>query len=106
MEFEKDTAVSEEQRLLAQTKRATIQPLNPFLKPEDTPNPIVTNETHSNVAQDTENTALPTNIVQPSRGILNTELNTPGHHSFKILLVSFSLVAGIAAGAGAFVFFG
>lgn len=106
MEFEKAEIVDDEQRLLAQTKQVTLQPLDPFLKPEDAPDPIVMNETHSNIARDNENTAENQSTIQPSRGILNTPLNTPAHHSFKIVLISISLITGIAAGAALFVFLG
>ena len=106
MEFEKDETVDEKQRILAQTKQVTLQPLDPFLKPDDIPDPIVTNETHSNIDRDNENTAQNGSSIQPSQGILNTPLNTPAHHSFKIVLISISLVTGIAAGAALFVFLG
>ena len=106
MEFEKDETINDAQRILAQTKQVTLQPLDPFLKPEDAPDPIVMNETHGNVDRDNENTAQNTGIIRPSQGILNTPLNTPAHHSFKIVLISISLVTGIAAGAALFVFLG
>lgn len=106
MEFEKDEPVNEQQRQLAQTKQVTLHPLDPFLKPEDAPDPIVVNETHSNIEQDNENTGQTQSIVQPSKGVLNSTLNSPAHHSFKIILVSLSLITGVMAGAAFFVFFG
>lgn len=106
MEFEKDEAVTDERRILAQMRKVELQPLDPFLKPEDAPDPIVMNETHRNVSRDNENTAEDGSIIQPSQGILNTQLGTPAHHSFKIILVSLSLATGIAAGAALFVFLG
>jgi hypothetical protein len=106
MEFEKDETINDEQRILAQTRQVTLQPLDPFLKPEDAPDPIVMNETHGNIDRDNENTAQNQSVIQPSQGVLNTTLNTPAHHSFKIVLIAISLVTGIAAGAAFFVFLG
>lgn len=99
MEFEKDDPISDEARILAQTKKVVLQPADPFLKLKDTPDPITTTETHANIERDSENTTNESYL---------TELSQSSHHpALKVvLIVAASLIAGIAGGAGYFMFVG
>lgn len=99
MEFEKDDPITEEARILAQTKKVVLQPADPFLKLKDTPDPIVTTETHANIERDSENTTNASYLAESSQ---------PAHHpALKVgMIVAASLIVGIAGGAGYFMFIG
>jgi len=107
MEFEPDEPVSDEARLLAQTKKVTVQPADPFLRPKDLPDPIAINETHRNIARDSEDTAtLAAEVAQPGQ---STQAQAPKFYhtiGFKMLVVSASLIVGLGAGIGYFFLFG
>jgi len=107
MEFEPDAPITDEDRQRAQIKKVTVQPADPFLKPTDLPNPITLNETHPNIAPESEDTAAASELVQPSAGTL-TQSSKPFHHTtaFKVLAISFSLLIGLGAGIGYFFLFG
>lgn len=108
MEFENPTSspssVTDEQRLLAQTKQVTLKPLNPFLKPEDAPDPIVVNEIHSNVDRDTENTSEKSHLMQPSTGALRAVTDSTKKHSLNILLLLSSIIGGVGFGIIMYIF--
>ncbi|MDB5177709.1 MAG: hypothetical protein JWO61_92 [Candidatus Saccharibacteria bacterium] len=107
MEFEPEPAITDEARLRAQTKQVTLQPADPFLKPEDTPNPITTAETHRNIEPDSEDTADSSRLVQPSHGSLNETPAKPSHSIPTIIaIVLISLIVGLGAGAAYFTFLG
>ena len=107
MEFEPEPTVTNEARLLAQTKRMTLQPADPFLKPEDTPNPIVVDEIQPNIEPETENTGDASRLVQPSHGNLTQPNDKPPlSMSFKITMFITSIIVGVGAGAAYFMFIG
>lgn len=70
MEFEPaknlENSVSDEERIAAETRKRTLKPMNPFLKPEDIPDPVIVNQAPANLQRDTENTSSPDSLVQPS----------------------------------------
>ncbi len=69
MEFEKEAPITDEMRRRASLKQTTVNPLDPFIKQEEVVNPVVTPETHANVAPDSESTDLETGVlVRPSKG--------------------------------------
>ena len=94
--------ITDEQRLLAQTKKVTIQPMNPFLKRDDAPDAITINETHRNIGKDTENTAEDTSLVQPSAGIMRKAGNSTKRHGMAIALILTSVIVGVTVGAAFF----
>jgi len=107
MEFEPDEPVSDEARQLAQTKKVTLQPADPFLRPKDLPDPIAINETHRNIPPDSEDTAsLATGGVQPNHGAGVSVTKFYHTIGFKLLVIGASLIVGLGAGVGYFFFFG
>jgi hypothetical protein len=72
MEFEVDenqkSVVTEDERLRAQARAKTLQPINPFLTPDDVPDPIVVTETHGNVQVDLEDTSKRERLIHPASG--------------------------------------
>jgi len=105
MEFENNqppAAASEQERLLAQAKKVTIQPANPFLKPEDTPEPVTVTEMHQNVENDAEDTARSGSLIQPSPSALRQTKATKSNTRL-IVIGSIVLVVIIVASA-AFLF--
>lgn len=105
MEFEPNQPITDEAHILAQTKKFTLNPVDPFLKPSDTPDPILVPETHANIDQDSESTGDISHLVKPSSGVLTPVSSTP-HHAIKIIVLVSSLGIGILAGAGYFFFLG
>lgn len=99
MEFEKDDPITEEARILAQTKKVVLQPADPFFKPSDAPDPIVTAETHANIARDSEMTVSPKVQERAHQGSSHSVLKATA-------IITVSLVLGIFAGAGYFMFIG
>lgn len=99
MEFEKDDPITEEARILAQTKKVVLQPADPFLKLKDTPDPIVTTETHANIERDSESTTNASYLAESSQ---------PTHQpALKIVMVvAASIIVGVVGGAGYFMFIG
>lgn len=98
MEFEvdkkPDTGVSDDQRRLAQSRSVTIQPADPFLKPDDAPDPITVKETHSNIDRDSENTAFQESLIMPSKG--TTTVPTKRHaNRLPVIISSIIIVGGI-----------
>lgn len=99
MEFEKDDPITEEARILAQTKKVVLQPADPFLKLKDTPDPIMTAETHANIERDSEMTINTPSLEQTNQ--------VKSHSMLKVAAVlAVSLLAGILAGASYFMFAG
>lgn len=70
MEFETPenlkSPVPEEERIAAETRKRTLKPMNPFLKPEDLPDPVIVNQAPANLQRDTENTSSPDSLVLPT----------------------------------------
>lgn len=77
MEFETNenqkSEVTEEERLRAQTRAKTLQPINPFLTPDDVPDPIVVAETHGNIERDAEDTSKRDRLVHPAASATSTQ---------------------------------
>ncbi len=101
MEFEADkkvdTGVSDEQRRLAQTRSVTIQPADPFLKPDDTPDPIIVKETHSNIDRDSENTAIQESLIMPSKGSTPNPIAARHGNRLPVIIGSIIIVVGIVS---------
>lgn len=104
MEFDppeniQQSPVSNDERIAAQMRQKTLEPMDPFLKPEDAPDPIVVNVPQANIERDSEDTAQRSSLIQPSMGI--QPVSPPSSQSNKaravILMVAIGLVfTGIA----------
>lgn len=99
MEFEKDNPISNEARILAQSKKVVLQPADSFLKLKDAPDPIVSSETHANIERDSENTTNTSYVAEPSQPIHSPALKI-------VMIVAASLIVGVVGGAGYFMFIG
>lgn len=107
MEFEPEATVSNEARLLAQTKQLTLQPDNPFLKPQDTPDPITITETHANILPDTENTSNSTSLIHASeKTTINTNTASASRAPLIAGIVCLSALLGTIAGVSYFFIIG
>lgn len=106
MEFEPNQPITDEARILAQTKKVTLNPVDPFLKPEDTPDPILVPETHANIDQDSETTGDSSHLINPSSGVLTPTARKAHHPAVKLILLISSLTVGILAGASYFFLLG
>jgi hypothetical protein len=114
MEFEKavppPTSITDEQRQRAALKQTTLTPMNPFLKLDDAPDPVVLTETHPNVTRDSENTDRETGaLIRPSNGIrtsLAMSQVKPKRHSVTLALIIICLITGVAGGAAFFILIG
>ena len=107
MEFETNEAPTDDARILAQTKQVTLQPIDPFLKPEDAPDPIVISETRVTVESESENTADSSQLITPSAGAVPSPVKSVHHHPvFKITVIVLSLATGIVGGIMYFLFLG
>lgn len=73
MEFDPPTdlksSTPDEERIAAETRKKTLNPMNPFIKPEDIPDPIAVNTPQANILRDSENTAQSDSLIQPSPSI-------------------------------------
>lgn len=98
MEFENDSPVTDDQRSLAQAKHITVQPMNPFLKPEDNKIDVPSDQMIANVDRDTETTAQL--AKQTSRPTNNSPepIAAFKHHVIAIISISLSALAGILIG--------
>lgn len=106
MEFETNTTtdssqdISDDQRLAAQARTRTIQPLNPFLA--TAPAAAVTvNEDQANVSTDSEDTSEPTSLLRPSAPSDDSTKQEQGSaQAHKQIVVSATIiVTTLAAGA-------
>lgn len=61
-----NSAVSDDERIAAETRQKTLNPMNPFIKPEDIPDPIAVNTPQANIQRDSEDTAQAESLLQPS----------------------------------------
>ena len=87
--------ISEEEQIAAETRKKTLNPMNPFIKPEDMPDPIAVNTPQANIQRDSEDTARAESLIQPSTGVqpIPTSQSSRG----RILLVALVLVLPLAA---------
>ncbi|MEP6710349.1 MAG: hypothetical protein ABJA64_01370 [Candidatus Saccharibacteria bacterium] len=107
MEFEKDTAITDEQRVLAATKNLTIEPLNSNIIREEEIDPPTIKETHANIGRDVEDTSPGGNLMQPSDGQASAPLAHKSRgHLFTTLFILAGLVAGVIGGAALFLSIG
>ncbi|MDB5165845.1 MAG: hypothetical protein JWM00_735 [Candidatus Saccharibacteria bacterium] len=106
MEFEPNQTINDEARILAQAKKLTLNPVDPFLKPQDAPNPVVVPETHANIDRDSESTADSSRLVKPSSGVLAKPTQTSHHPAIKFAIIISSVTVGVVAGASYFFFLG
>jgi hypothetical protein len=106
MEFEPNQTITDEARILAQTKKVTLNPVDPFLKPEDTPDPILVPETHANIDQDSESTGDASHLIKPSSGMLSPTVKKTHHPAIKFMVLISSLTLGVLAGVSYFFFLG
>lgn len=101
MEFdppEKNTgSVSEDERIAAETRKKTLNPMNPFIKPEDIPDPIAVNTPQANIQRDSENTARADSLIQPSNGTQSpsTSQSGKGKVFFIALVLAIPVIAFI-----------
>lgn len=105
MEFENNTAITDEQRILAATKLMVIEPINARIVIDEALEPPTIKEVHPNVDRDSENTATTSTLVQPSKSALGP-IEPTSHHHFGPALIIAGLVAGIVGGATLFITFG
>lgn len=88
-------AVPDEERIAAETRQKTLNPMNPFIKPEDVPDPIAVNTPQANIQRDSEDTAHAESLVQPSSGVQPTPPSSSSKS--RILLIGLVLALPIAA---------
>ena len=107
MEFEKDTAITDEQRVLAATKNLTIEPLNNDITRDEEIEPITIKEMQANIGRDVEDTSPDGNLMQPSAGQAPApHAKKSRGHVFTILFILAGLVAGVLGGAALFLTIG
>lgn len=88
-----NNAVSDEERIAAETRRKTLNPMNPFIKPEDMPDPIVVNTPQANIQRDSEDTARAESLVQPSSGIQPAPASQPSKGRILLITLAFAVPA-------------
>lgn len=97
MEFEPDSPITDDQRKLAETRRVTVQPMNPFLKPEDNTVDVPSDKMIANVDRDTETTAELAKQASSATGAGAFRARAK-HHAVAIVAISLSALLGVLSG--------
>jgi hypothetical protein len=98
MEFDNNTAVSDEQRRLAEAKKITIQPVHTDIQPDDLPDAEIATRhvlepAIPNIESDTEQNTMP---LQPSGSVLKGNQAASAQRRVVTATIVAVLVGGIA----------